>query len=130
MPQFSRIAIIGLLALMQLFAPLVHAHAGGGQFSGAIHLPGLEFLSQAEEGSAQSFTHYTSHDVIVGLAQGVKDRSCHATPTPDHDGILLANEWVAPAFTEPAGHLPSFLPSPPQPNWLKTSPRAPPKIIA
>lgn len=130
MRQASRIAIIGLLALMQLFAPLVHAHTGGGQFPGAIHVPGLEFFglshgisAQAPEGCGES------KGVIIVLAQGLKNPGNFAIPTPDTAPALPSAFTVVigspeghPAFSQACGF------SPPPIVWLKPSPRAPPRL--
>jgi len=132
MRQASRIAIIGLLALMQLFAPLVHAHTGGGQLAGTMHVPGLEFLAQPTNGhSAQTPAGQGEClDVIVVPAPGLKNPGDHAIPTPDPELLLaVLSSLVAGS---PAGHpsvsLPrSFLLL--DAAKLKPSPRAPPRPV-
>ena len=130
MQQASRIAIIGLLALMQLFAPLVHAHTGGGRFSGAIHVPGLEFLGLSNGASAQSPAGQEEPPgVIVVLAPGLKNQGGHAIPAANPVPTLPA---VFTTVTGPLAGRPTFPPprdvSPPQACWLKPSPRAPPRL--
>jgi hypothetical protein len=130
MQQAYRIALIGLLALMQLFAPLVHAHTGGGQFSGAIHVPGLEFLSKPNGTFAQALVSPDEcQDVIIGLAPGLKIPGNHVVPTPAPDIVLSVIFSFAAGL--PAG-LPAFPPprdlSLLQASWLKPSPRAPPRL--
>jgi len=131
MQQASRIAILGLLALMQLFAPLVHAHAGGGQFPGMIHLPGLEFLSKPNGTAAQPpASPAESRDVIVGLAPGLKNQGNHTIPAPDPK--CLRPVPFSPAAIPPQ-RLEGFIPSPPcflPPTlWLAPAPRAPPARV-
>jgi len=131
MRQASRIAIIGLLALMQLFAPLVHAHTGGGQLAGTVHVPGLEFLAKSNGHSALApASQGECLDVIVVPAPGLKNPGDHAIPTPDPELLLaVLSSLVAGS---PAGHpsvsLPrSFLLL--DAAKLKPSPRAPPRPV-
>ncbi|MFM8333107.1 MAG: hypothetical protein ACKN9T_15590 [Candidatus Methylumidiphilus sp.] len=130
MLQASRIALLGLLALMQLIAPLVHAHTGGGQFSGAVHLPGLEFLAQPS-GQSATLGGDVGLDVIVSLAPGVKTPEDATPPPPD---LALAVAAVLGAANGPAASNPHFPPPPdpaPKPgSWLKPAPRAPPSAAA
>lgn len=124
MQQAYRLALIGLLALTQLFAPLVHAHAGGGDFPGIVHLPGLEFLAKADGGSAQSSTHKACLDVIVSVAPGLK-----AAPAPNPGLGLPPYFRLWPA--EPKRPPLIGLAAPPSPTaflWLTPSPRAPPRL--
>lgn len=124
MQQASRLLAIGLLALAQLFAPLVHAHAGGGDSLGGLHLPGLEFLAKADGTSAQPQGHKACLDVIVGLAPGLKDKA-PAFPGPDPappPGLRPLAGRFAPSPAPP----PFLFPPPARPPWLAPSPRAPP----
>ena len=130
MQQASRIALIGLLALMQLFAPLVHAHTGGGRFSGAVHVPGLEFLGKSNGTFAATPSGPVEcQGVIVGLAPGLKNQGDHAVPAPDPESGLLAifsqakgSPQERPVFSPPRDFPPR------QADWLKPSPRAPPRL--
>ncbi|MDD5037611.1 MAG: hypothetical protein PHE55_23020 [Methylococcaceae bacterium] len=126
----SRIAILGLLALMQLFAPLVHAHAGGGPASVTIHVPGLEFLAQQEGGYVQAFNHPAGFDVIIGLAPGLKHQGDSALPAPDTGSALPA---CFARLTNPALDRDSFCFFPSVPllgqSWLTPAPRAPPAAL-
>lgn len=130
MQQTSRIAIIGLLALMQLFAPLVHAHAGGGQFAGALHIPGLEFLAKSNGHSALAPAGQGEClDVIVVPAPGLKNPGDHGIPTPDPEPLLpvlfnlmLGLRGGTPVFSTP----PRFPPL--KEAWRQPSPRAPPRL--
>ena len=130
MQQASRIALIGLLALMQLFAPLVHAHTGGGRFSGAVHVPGLEYLGLPTGTFAQAPAGLEEcQDVIVMLAPGLKNQGDHAIPSPDPEHFLSAvfslviGSQVARTAFPPPGDAPPL-----QAIWLKPSPRAPPRL--
>ncbi len=130
MQQAYRIAMISLLALMQLFAPLVHAHAGAVQFSGTVHLPGLEFLAKQEGNVAQNFSQTGGVDIIVGLAPGFEDRHSLATPSTDLEWGLPPDFSVkarAPALQH---HFLQSIPDyRPKSVRLRPSPRAPPGFI-
>jgi hypothetical protein len=130
MQQASRIAIIGFLALVQLFAPLVHAHAGGGQASGRLHIPGLEFLGRL----VGHFIEHTedggdSLDVIVVPSLGLKNPGGHALASPDTSANFAAP--ATPAIHRPAGR--DFVPLGQSPPvllaWLQPSTRAPPRLF-
>jgi hypothetical protein len=128
MLQAFRIAILSLLALMQLFAPLVHAHAGGGPFSGMIHIPGLEFLSKQDGSAVQSLTCPGDADgLIVGLELGLKNQGDQAIPAPDLDSALLVY-FSLRALAPPSlpVHFPSSAVFPVHRGWLSPVPRAPP----
>ena len=98
MQQASRIVAIILFPLMQFFAPLVHAHAGGGQFSGAIHVPGLEFLDVAIGTSAKAFNYEASSGVIVGVATGLRIQGDEANSAPDAAFDLPPNPLSDPGL--------------------------------
>jgi len=128
MIQASRIVIIGLLALMQLIAPLVHAHTGGGQSTGFIHVPGLEFLANTGGDLAQPLDEPGSYDLIVGLTPGLKDNSENVAPAADPEPVLPVF-WPLALPSPPA--LPTRLtvdipPPLPQQFFSPSSPRAPP----
>lgn len=128
MLQASRLAIIGLWALMQLFAPLVHAHAGGGQWFGTVHVPGLEFLAKSDAACAQADTGGGGPvDVIVGPAPGMKLSDGFAPPLADADFTVPPRfRWAAAAYRARKAPPPLPTASPPRQAWLKPSPRAPP----
>ena len=127
MQQASRIAILAFLTLLQLFAPLVHAHAGGGQFSGAIHVPGLEFLSKAHGNSFQGYLHEAGADFIVGLADGFRDQKLAAQASPESNDDLPPNSIFALDFIPVCGQrLSIFTVVLNAPYWRGSVPRAPP----
>jgi hypothetical protein len=60
-------SLILVLAMLQLFAPLVHAHTGNNGFNQGIHIPGLESFHQ-------------NHDALV---------SQNVNLDKDSDGLLV-----------------------------------------
>lgn len=64
------------LAILQLIAPLVHAHAGEKVLNSGLHVPGLEMYGSKQ---AVFMSVLPSHDfgttgVIVGVDAGIKDK--------------------------------------------------------
>ena len=127
MQKAPRIAILALLALMQLFAPLVHAHVGGTDFNGTIHVPGLEFLVKARTHSAQAFSEKGCFDFIIGLANGFRDLRDGTKNLPDTDFNSPAIHLLSAILPKASGSRPllSHL-NFPSPFWPAFSPRAPP----
>lgn len=130
MLQASRIAIIGLLALMQLFAPLVHAHTGGGVLPGSVHLPGLEFLAQSGGNFAQPPAGQDEYrDVIVVPAPGLKNHDDRGIPAADPEFALpilwslLTGLCGGVLVSKPPADFLSLATA-----WLQPSPRAPPRF--
>jgi hypothetical protein len=72
--------LVTLLVLLQLIAPLVHAHTGEQVVSQGIHLPGLEryvrFQSQATSSNdalCQAIVFYNDSDgLVVGIHTGLQ----------------------------------------------------------
>jgi hypothetical protein len=127
MQHASRIAIVGLLTLLQLFAPLVHAHVGGGQFSGVMHVPGLEFLARVHGKSAQACTHTAGPEVIVGWATGRGNRGDETNANLETGFNLPPNLILVSGLpSDSASRFPIFHFSPPRTFWLGSVPRAPP----
>ena len=72
MQRISRALLIGLFALLQLVAPLVHAHVGNDSHTRALHLPGLEFLAFKDTPIAGQETFPAdSGALIVGMSLGI-----------------------------------------------------------
>ena len=114
-----------LLLLLQLIAPLVHAHSCHEPSAGGLHLPGLELLnSEADE----LFTHAAElHSnpggVMVSVSSGIED----------HQNVEFVLFFVQPVrpfkreFIEKqlifSDQVTATLP---QTSFLPVSPRAPP----
>ncbi|MGZ8223317.1 MAG: hypothetical protein ACXWT0_16880 [Methylobacter sp.] len=91
------------LAILQLIAPLVHAHVGekvglsSNSGSGTLHVPGLERYSvdrdaplfQAEALHCNVATHdFSSDGMLIGIDAGIKDRQIDAGIDLDHSYYL------------------------------------------
>jgi hypothetical protein len=78
------------LAVLQLIAPLVHAHTGEKISSHGLHVPGLEMYNVEHDTPAFLAN---SHDfsyvgVIVGVDAGMKDKKLNAVADSDHSHYL------------------------------------------
>ncbi|NOT85931.1 MAG: hypothetical protein HOP02_14375 [Methylococcaceae bacterium] len=72
----SRNFLVIFLVLLQLFAPLVHAHVDEPFLSNGLHLPGLENPTAALNTPtlhAQQCT-FSSNHLVVSIESGVKDK--------------------------------------------------------
>lgn len=64
------------LAILQLIAPLVHAHAGAKIPDLGLHVPGLEIYGVDHESPmSQAVSHdFSSEGIIVGIDAGIRDK--------------------------------------------------------
>jgi len=65
-----RHSIITLLILLQLVAPLLHAHSGVELSKDSVHLPGLEAMDNHYSGS-DTLKLVSQHEACGGLAVGI-----------------------------------------------------------
>lgn len=107
------------LAILQLIAPLVHAHVGEktgllpNAGVGTLHVPGLEKYSvdrdasvfQAETLPCKVSTHdFNSDGMLIGIDTGIKDRQAGAGSDLDnsyylHQQTLAFNAVISPFDT-------------------------------
>jgi len=130
-----------LLAILQLFAPLVHAHAGEKVSDVGLHVPGLEMYGVEHDtpvsqeagydgriGSRPIATLPAAEGIIVGVDAGLKDKQVNAASDLDNSHYLHQQAPVFNAVISPFDI--NFSPQPTQfvcrlfiPSL---SPRAPP----
>jgi hypothetical protein len=82
-----RTFIIFFLVLLQLIAPLVHAHTGKQIFNTGLHIPGLEAFDHAHNSDTpprlqRAFAH-TTEGLLIGINTGLKAK--HSTALDDSD---------------------------------------------
>jgi len=76
-----------LLAFLQCFAPLLHAHPGGDSASHGVHLHGeMAQQAHASGGAVLSLSHLDHDDASIGVAQEFK-----------HDYAIQASEPLVAA---------------------------------
>ena len=74
--------LLVLLGLLQLVAPLVHAHSGNNFAKFGLHLPNFEIYSAADNQNSPAFqsTDYSAclNDAIVGISTGIQNQQNNA----------------------------------------------------
>jgi hypothetical protein len=127
-----RLNVVCLLTLLQLLAPLLHAHGGGNPAGDRLHLPGLEFLTvQDTESSAPARNQPAPGEFIVGVAQGCElqvDLGLSST-----EAGLAPSDWRYAAAISPLTALEANAPPAatyPRPAYSQAIPRAPPQTPA
>lgn len=85
------------LAILQLIAPLVHAHAGAKTPDLGLHVPGLEIYGAYHESPvSQAVSDDFSLDgIIVSIDAGMKHKQANADADPDDSHYL---HQQAPVF--------------------------------
>lgn len=89
-PIIRRSSII-LLAILQLFAPLVHAHAGQTSFNEGLHVPGLElYLPNQDAPVFQSVNaDWNSEGILIVVDTGIKNSQDIFVEIEDNSFALL-----------------------------------------
>ena len=72
MRSVSSSLAFSLLLLVQILAPLLHAHTSGNTGNGALHIPGLESLYLTHDKAMQSSSAEQAEGLVVGIAQGLR----------------------------------------------------------
>lgn len=92
-----------LLAILQLFAPLVHAHAGEKVSGLGLHVPGLERYDAEHDVSVFHAVSYDSGSdgIIVGIDAGMKDKQVNAASDLDSSLYLYQQAPVFNAAISP-----------------------------
>lgn len=127
------------LAILQLIAPLVHAHVGEkvgllpNTGVGTLHIPGLERYSVDRNASETLYCKVSTYDsssdgMFIGIDAGIKDRQASAGADLDNSHYL---HQQALAFKAAISPFDTTIPSQSQlfVGWLlipSLSPRAPP----
>jgi len=85
------------LAILQLIAPLVHAHAGEKVSDLGLHVPGLEIYGVDHESPmSQAVSHdFSLEGIIVSIDAGMKDKQVNAATDLDNSHYL---HQQAPVF--------------------------------
>jgi hypothetical protein len=121
--------LVILLAMLQLIAPLVHAHAGEKIQDLGLHVPGLEMFGADHDASMSHAIRldFSHSGIIVGVDAGMKDKQVNALADLDYSHYL----HQAPVFSAALSPFDAnFSPQPTQ-SFCRLfipalSPRAPP----
>lgn len=115
--------IIALLALVQLFAPLVHAHTGDSHQAGVhVHVPGVDQDSVTPELNSDP-------GIEIGI-EAMRRESGSVIPEPDTPPLVVCLPET-PAFTAPRRALCRAAPRPRKNRFPDANPsRGPPTAAA
>jgi hypothetical protein len=129
MIRFPQTGLIVLLVLLQMVAPLVHAHSGIDRSPEGVHVPGLEVFDTDEESQARSTARYELYGqtgIIVGIASGLKDRPTVPQFDPVAAPLGRLSEPPGPRVS-PAEERPLPPPHYRTSFYHSSAPRAPPR---
>lgn len=125
-----RLFLVLLLVLLQLVAPLVHAHAGGPDSQFGIHLKGLESLTLAQHDTVVSSQQHAmiADSAMIEVDSGIKRLKTRWIPfnigllaatlivlSPPTTAICLSTDTPTPHPTAPPGLQQHPSRAPPQP---------------
>lgn len=71
--NFSVRGLSIFLILLQLLAPLIHAHKNETNLTALFHLPEFEQINALPENNSAIFVSASSHDQIVTISAGMKN---------------------------------------------------------
>lgn len=71
--NFSVRGLSIFLMLLQLLAPLIHAHKNETNFTALFHLPEFEQINALPENNSAVFVSATSNDQVVTISAGMKN---------------------------------------------------------
>jgi hypothetical protein len=86
-----RRSFVIMLAMLQLFAPLVHAHTGSNNFNQGLHIPGLELYRANQDAPVSQNVNvdWDSEGLLVVVDAGIKNPQDMLVESPDHSFALL-----------------------------------------
>lgn len=97
MSSVLRKFLIIMLAMLQLFAPLLHAHTGGNDFTqGGLHLPGLEsYPGNHDAPIFQGVNHdWDAEGLLVVVDAGIKKPQDVFVERADYSFALLPSDQL------------------------------------
>jgi hypothetical protein len=124
-------SILFFLTILQLFAPLVHAHTGDSRIKIGLHVPGLEnYQSNKHTLVSQSVnSDWVDEGLAVMVDAGIKVKHDGLVQETGQVSLTLSSQWLTPQALTLAGYNFSPHPNPLVPNNPLDSvlaPRAPP----
>jgi hypothetical protein len=74
MISFVRYGLSVLLMLLQIAAPLIHAHKNGSNFDGIFHLPEFEQINTLLDQNSPVFVAVMQNNEVVTIGTGIKTK--------------------------------------------------------
>jgi hypothetical protein len=89
-------SLVVMLAMLQFFAPLVHAHTGDKSFSQGLHIPGLEALHTFHDAAVVQNVNVDrgSEGLLVVVDAGIKNPHDMSIENTDTDFVLLPSGYM------------------------------------
>jgi hypothetical protein len=96
MLSVHRKSLIVVLAMLQFFVPLVHAHTGDKSFNQGLHIPGLEsYLTYQDAPALQDVNHDSdSEGLLVVVDAGIKDPQDISVESTGRSFALLPSDQL------------------------------------
>lgn len=87
----TRQSFVIVLALLQLFVPLVHAHTGSNNFNHGLHIPGLELYRVTQDTPVIQSVNvdWDSEGLLVVVDTGIKNPQDNFIENVDPNYVLL-----------------------------------------
>jgi hypothetical protein len=98
-----RKSVIFVLAMLQLFVPLVHAHTGAKNFNQGLHVPGLELYHISHDAPVTQNVNvdWDSEGLLVVVDTGIKTQKNMMVVMQDGPFALSpADQWQVTALPE------------------------------
>lgn len=87
-PSRNKFVLLLLLALLQCFAPLLHAHTHGSSVAGGLHIDGVGELVVADSGKS-AFMAERVEAPAISMAQEYRKDSVIALPDDDQPALAV-----------------------------------------
>ncbi len=130
---FPRQLIVLILILLQLVAPLLHAHSGVELNHNRLHLPGLEIINNnfTDIQTLEPISQDEDFGIVVGVCTGInRDIDFTNTDSSEVPFISSKKDFISIFYCSNQNNTLSFNP-PPSNQLAKThSSRAPPSLAS
>ncbi len=96
MAVIFRKSLVMLLAMLQFFAPLVHAHSGNSSFSHGLHIPGLESYAYVQDAIDAPDVNAGIHaeGLLIVMDAGIKNPQDSFAETGRPDIVYLPSSQL------------------------------------
>jgi len=130
-PSRNKFVLILLLALLQCFAPLLHAHTHGSSVASGVHIDGVDELAVADS-SKPAFTAERGESApAIAMAQEYRQNRIIALPDADQPVLAASALSFSSIFFQLPFLAALFVSAPPGGPLIYSQPfsQAPPYLI-
>jgi hypothetical protein len=124
----TRLYLIVLLMLLQLVAPLIHAHTNSvAHFSASVHLPEFEQVNASPKHAPEFLASNVQNDDMIAMSSGIKNKAAPLLQSENTIFVLLISVFfMVKNQRQPRGFLAKTEPIPHPYFFNLSAPRAPP----